>query len=97
MFYRGRELRRLWRVKVFVGDKEDPDCPMREEQIVAWNQTHAIRMAPGDVVELPEFICYVSWPAPGKDETIYRVDSPLEGPLKDQPIKPTVAVVTEDF
>jgi hypothetical protein len=51
-------------VKVFDGDKEDPDCPVREEKIIAWNQVDAIRRVPGDIVEQPEAINFVTWDDP---------------------------------
>jgi len=59
-----RELRRLWLVKVYEGDKDDPKCKIREERIIAWNSTEAIRQVPGDIAELPESLGFVTWDKP---------------------------------
>lgn len=67
MFYRGpndretRALRRLFVVKCYDGDPDDPDVGVTEEKVIAWNQTDAIRRAGRPVAELPEAECYVTW------------------------------------
>lgn len=61
MIYRARELRRLWLVKIYDGDKEDPECPIREETVVAWNASGATRRAGGSVSELPVSLGFITW------------------------------------
>lgn len=90
MRYRSQELRRLWLVKVFDGDKEDPDCPVREEKVIAWNQVDAIRRVPGDIAKQPEQISYVTW---DEEPQLIATTAGPEGVLAD----PTIEVKEEDW
>jgi len=82
MFYRRRELRRLWEVDVYDGDPEDPDVEIRTETLIAWNAVDAIRHSNGSVVSQPRAVCFVSWPE-GSNPNIYRVDNTGDGPVGD--------------
>lgn len=99
--FRSRSLRRLWKVLVFEADphtktgKEKKNLPkVREETVVAWNQTDATRMC-RFVVEPPTPIGYVTWPRPGED-WVYFISDSTEGPDESEKIKPTVGSVGED-
>jgi hypothetical protein len=93
MFYRKRELRRLWEIEVYDGDPhEDPDTPTptHKETIIAWNAVDAIRSAGGPVAVQPKALFFVTWPVPGDpEENIYRINNTGEGPVGD-PIVPSV-------
>jgi len=91
-----RILRRLWEVEVYDGDKDDPLCETRTETVVAFNHVEAIRLVPGDIAELPNPICHVTWPRMGDpDGDIYRIDNTSDGPVGD-PVKPTIALPEVD-
>lgn len=62
MFYRGRELRRLWEVKVFVGNPDIKRPKTRTETVVAWNAVGAINKCPGRVAKRPVDKGFVTWP-----------------------------------
>lgn len=90
MFYNHRELKRVWRVKTFIGDKEVPNPKIQEETVVAWNQVDAIRASGREVAEPPEPLFFVTWP--DADENIYRVDDVGVGPVGN-PVKTSIAPV----
>lgn len=92
MFYRGpndkltRALRRLFIVKCYDGDPDDPDCPIIEEKVIAWNQTDAIRRAGKPIVEQPDpardeegRVTWVTW-----DDKPLKIYSPKEGPTDER-------------
>jgi hypothetical protein len=81
VIYKRRELRRLWRVKVYKTDKK---VHTHEETLVAWNAVEAIRMARGEVAKAPEAVCYITWDNPPR-----RIDDPSAGPL-DEIIEPSI-------
>lgn len=85
MFYRGREMRRLWEVEVFDGEPED-DTPTHFETVVAWNAVDAINRCAAHVAKMPEEICFVTWP--DDEDKIYRIDS-TAGPSTEV-IEPSV-------
>lgn len=97
MFYKQRELRRLWSLEIFNGDPNDPDDPdlsTRLETIVAWNAVDAIRHAGGKLAYQPVALFYVTWPEVGKND-IYKIES-TAGPTGD-PINPSIGVkIIED-
>lgn len=85
MVYKKRELRRLWGVDIYVGDRDDPKTKTRIEGVVAWSQVDAIRHAGGHVVSQPKPICFVTWPD-FDGGPIFEIKSPKIGPIGD-PIK----------
>ena len=89
MVYKKRELRRLWEVEIYDGDREDSDVTTHLDRLVAWNHVDAIRHAGGHVATTPEAICFVTWPD-FDGGPIYRVDSPSVGPVGD-PITARIA------
>jgi len=63
MFYRGRELKRLWRVTLYTGNPDVKKPKTTTETCVAFNAVEAIRLfGSRQVVKQPEAICYVTWP-----------------------------------
>ena len=94
MFYKNRELRRLWRIYIYDGDKEDPECPIREETLVAWNAVDAIRRCGQAAARQPEEVCFVSWPDDDA-QAIQRVANPLAGPVGDV-VVPSIAVADKE-
>lgn len=90
MFYRRRELQRLWEVEVFDGDPEDPDVTTHKETVIAWNHVDATRKAGKHVATPPVELHFVTWP--DTDENIFRINNTSEGPVGD-PVNPSMAVV----
>lgn len=90
MRYKGRELRRLWKVKVYKGNPENKKPKFEYETIVAWNQTDAIRgLGDRAVAARPEEISYVTWPGEGQEATdIYEI-SDTAGP-SNKKAKPSI-------
>ena len=94
MMYKGKKdrhprlLRRLWKVKKYVGDEGDPDRSIREETVIAFNAVEAIRRARGAVAEMPEALHYVTW-----DDQPLRIND-TGGPT-DEVVEPTIAQPTE--
>ena len=82
-----RLLRRLWKLKIYVGDEGDPGRSIREETVIAFNAVEAIRRARGAVAEQPEAVCYVTW-----DGEPLRIEN-TGGPT-DEVIEPTIATPT---
>ena len=92
---RTRELRRLYLVKVFDGDPNDPDTPIREEQVIAWNAVDANNQFSEDLVCEPEDLGYVTWPREGHDkDDIFFIDNPKDGATDRRPF-PTVEIRDE--
>ncbi len=91
MFYKRRELRRLWDVEVYNGDPEDPNVTTHIETVVAFNAVEANRKCGGRVALPPTARCYVTWPVdPNTTGPIYRIDS-TAGP-SDELIEPTIGL-----
>jgi hypothetical protein len=89
MFYKRRELRRLWEVEVFDGDPHDKDTAVYKTTIIAWNAVDAIRHAGSAVAKQPIALYYVTWPdKPGGP--VYRINSTAGGPVGD-PVVPSVS------
>ena len=99
MIYKGkddkisRHLRRLWEVKVYVGNPDAKKPKIKKETMIAWNHTDAIRRAPGQVAEQPVSIGWVTWPD-GKGET-YIIESPQAGPTTKK-AKPSIETPDEE-
>ena len=92
MFYRRRELRRLWEIEVYDGDpNEHPDIPTptHTETLVAWNAVDANRGAGGPVAAPPKALFFVTWP-PKPGDPIYRINNTGEGPV-GEPIVPSIS------
>lgn len=90
-----RELRRIWKVKVYVGDPDADDPETKIETVIAWNQVDANRKIPGQLAELPTLIGYVTWPRKG-EEVVYIISNTTEGPIVETPITPTVGGVNDE-
>lgn len=73
MIYKARELRRLYKCKVYKTDKK---CHTREETVIAWNAVDAIRQARGELAEQPEELCFVTWDDPPLE--IYSTAGPTD-------------------
>jgi hypothetical protein len=93
MFYKGRELRRVWEVEVYEGDPEDPDVTTRTETVIAWNQVEAIRRAGGKVATLPVSKGFVTWPQ-GQEKRLFRIEN-TAGPT-DEVVEPTLSIGADD-
>lgn len=92
MFYRGRELRRLWEIEVFDGDREDPECPTKVETVIAWNAVDAIRRTGDRAAAQPKALHFVTWAEDGDSaQRIFRINNTEEGPVGD-PIEPSIAL-----
>lgn len=89
MFYRQRELRRLWRVEVYDGDPEGDGVTTHIETVIAFNAVAANRKAGGPIAKEPVALHYVTWPEE-ENGPVFRVNSTKEGPVGD-PIEPTIA------
>jgi hypothetical protein len=87
---RTQELRRLWLVTIYNGDKEDPDCPLKEETVIAWNSTDAVRRCGADVALLPTSLGFVTW-----DEEPLFIES-TKGPT-DQVAHPTIKTTDDGW
>jgi len=94
MYYKQRELRRMWEVELYDGDKDDPNVTTHKETVVAWNQVEAIRRGGGNVASPPVALYYVTWPDV-KDGPIFRIDDPKVGPIVVAEIAPSVAIPDE--
>jgi len=89
-------MRRLWEVEVFDGDREDPDCPIKKETVIAWNEVDAIRRTGDRAASRPKALHFVTWPNPGEDASkIFRINNTEEGPV-GEPVEPTVALPQEE-
>ena len=63
MFYKRRELRRLWEIEIYTEDpNENPDVPTptKTETLVAWNAVGAIRATGGRAAKEPKPLYYVT-------------------------------------
>lgn len=79
MFYRGRELRRLWEVKVYIGKPDAKKPKTRIEKVIAWNAVDAIRRCgEAKVAEQPVALGFVTWPET-KGDQIFFIES-TKGP-----------------
>lgn len=88
---RTQELRRLWSLTIYDGDKEDLECPLRKETVIAWNSTDAIRRCGEDVALLPTSLGFVTW-----DEKPLFIET-TKGPT-DRLVEPSIATDDEwDF
>ena len=85
MFYKGRELRRLWEVEVFDGPPEE-DTPSHKETVIAWNAVDANQRCGGHVKSRPVALYFVTWPEAG--EKPMRIDS-TAGPT-DEVVEPSI-------
>jgi len=96
VFYKHRELPRLWEIEIYEQDPhEHPETATQLLTIVAWNAVGAIRGAGKQAVAQPRQLCFVTHPEQdpeGKDQ-IYRVNDPKEGPLFDSPVVPTIGLL----
>ena len=94
MRYKGRELRRLWDISVYVGDPDDKKRKIRSETIVAFNAVEAIRFCGGQASAQPRAMYYVTWP---EDKSgvgpIHRIED-TSGPMNDIPVQPSIALRT---
>lgn len=93
MFYRGRELRRVWEVEIYEGDPEDPDVTTRTDTVIAWNQVEAIRRAGGRVVKQPVSKGFVTWPD-GREKRVFKIED-TAGPT-DEEIAPSISTGADD-
>lgn len=62
-----RACRRLFAVRRFdipLGQDPVDTDPVIEDTVIAWNETDAMRRAPGQHVEQPRFIDWVDWNDP---------------------------------
>ena len=92
---RTRELRRLWLVKVFDGDHTDPDCPIVEHKVIAWNAVDANNQFTEELVCEPEALGFVTWPRVGDSkEEIFLIEN-TRGPT-DVKAVPSVDIRDED-
>lgn len=96
MRYLGRELRRLWEVKLYKGDPDAKKPKFKKETVVAWNTVDAIRqMGSRPVAEEPVQLTFVTWPEEDQDaDEIYEIHD-TSGPTNKK-VKPTVPIA-EDF
>jgi hypothetical protein len=93
MKYQARELRRLWSVSLYDGDPDDPDTPILEETVIAWNAVDAGRRTQGKRLAKPPVpLFFVSW-----DEPPLIIDD-TGGPI-DEEAHPSIAYVdlSEDW
>ena len=94
MRYKGRELRRLWEVNVYVGDADDKKRKTRTETIVAFNAVEAIRFCGGRAASEPWALHYVTWPEDKSGVApIHRIED-SSGPMNDIPVQPSIALRT---
>lgn len=89
MRYYGRELRRLYEIELFNGDREDPNVTTRTERVIAWNEVDAIRRAAVPVASMPVRLGHVTWPD-SEDDPIYMIHN-TRGPT-DVVADPTIAL-----
>ena len=98
MIYLRQELKRLWEVRRYKGDRNAPDVEIEVETIIAWNQVDAIRHACGDLADQPKALHFVT-PAKNEGDPVFRINSPKVGPIGD-PIVPSIrraAVAEKDW
>jgi hypothetical protein len=98
MFYKSRELQRLWETEIYEEDPNNhPDTATRRITIVAWNAVGAIRSAARWVARQPIPLHYVTHP--DHDETgedrIFRINNAREGPV-GPPLNPTIGAKSPD-
>lgn len=88
MFYRKRELRRLWEVEIYDGNPDAKKPKNHIEKVVAWNAVDAIRRC-GEmrVASQPKAVCFVTWPE-AEGSPIFKIES-TAGPT-DEEIKPSI-------
>ena len=68
MFYRGKELRRLWEVEIFTGKTDVKKPKTRTERVIAWNAVDAIQRCGGkNIAKRPVDLGFVTWPETDKD------------------------------
>jgi len=95
MRYKGRELRQLFEVEIYIGDKNAKVPETKIETIVAWNGVDAIRRCAGDIVKQPRATAFVTWPVDGDTaERVYIIES-TAGPT-DKEVMPSIAIPKED-
>lgn len=83
MFYRGRELRRVWKVKVYTGNPDVKKPKTGVETVVAWNAVDAIRrMGAKKVAEQPTSMGYITWPEK-KGDPVFFIKS-TKGPTDEK-------------
>lgn len=88
MFYRGRELRRLWEVEIYVGKVDAKKPKTRTERVLAWNAVDAIRRCgEAKAVAQPVSLGYVTWPDT-EGSAIYFIES-TAGPTEEE-VVPTI-------
>ena len=95
MKFKSRELRRLWDMRVYDGDPDDPKTKTKKETVVAMNEVDANRRTPGSIAEPPVELTFVTWPEPGEDDTeIFEIHD-TSGPTNKK-VKPTIPIGTWD-
>jgi len=95
MRYKGRELRQLFEVEIYVGDKDAKNPETKIETIVAWNNVDAIRRCGGNAVKQPEAIAFVTWPEPGDSAEKVYIIRDTSGPT-DEEVAPSIAIPSEE-
>ena len=90
-----RMLRRLWQVEVYDGDKDDADCPVIKETVIAWNQVDATRKSPGELAKLPESLGWVTWPRQGEGH-VYLIENTTDGPIEEEEVIPSVGGIEDE-
>lgn len=92
-----RELRRLWEVDLYDGDRNDPNTPIRTETVVAFNAVEAIRKLHGFfVVTPPRAKHFVTWPELKKpDGQVLKIDT-TAGPT-DEVVEPTIKIPSNEI
>ncbi len=88
-----RELRRLWEVKVYVGDPDAKKPKTKYITVVAFNTVEAIRLCGGKAASEPVALSYVTWPENPGDPILQISDT--SGPT-DKLVDPTVPLPVED-
>lgn len=82
MFYRGRELRRLWEVKIYISKPDAKKPKTRTERVLAWNAVDAIRRCgAAKVAEQPVSLGFVTWPEK-KGDSIFLIEN-TKGPTDE--------------
>jgi len=87
MRYKGRELRRLFEVRVYTGDPDAKRPKTKKETVVAFNAVEAVRFCGGKASKQPEPLCYVTWPE-ADGEPIFRIND-TGGPTETE-INPSI-------
>jgi len=93
MFYRGRELRRLWEIEVYDGDPNKKKPKTHTETVIAWNAVDAIRKCGAmKAAKQPVDLGYVM---KDKGEAILKIED-TAGPT-DEEVTPTIENQEDSF